>query len=315
MAATLPMMSWMTSLADATRARALRLLQRHELTVAELCSVLQLPQSTVSRHLKVLADGDWVQRRREGTSSLYRMAIDELEPAARRLWLLVREQAELDKHAAGDDKRLQRVLAERQTRSQAFFASAAGQWDKMRHELFGERFDLQGLVGLLDPTWVVGDLGCGTGQIAESLAPFVKQVVAVDNTAAMLTAARKRLKNFDNIDLRTGDLAALPIDDNTLDAATIYLVLHHLSDPAAVLTEVRRALKPGGRVLLVDMVQHDREEYRRQMGHVWLGFTEKQITGWLDDAGFDSPRYIPLPIEPTAKGPALFAATAVKKGC
>ena len=304
-----PMISWMTSLADATRGRILRLLERCELTVAELCAVLQMPQSTVSRHLKVLADDQWVQRRREGTSSLYRMVSDELDPAARRLWLLVREQT---RHDQADDQRLQRVLAERQTRSQEFFSSAAGQWDKLRHDLFGQRFDLQALPGLLDAEWTVGDLGCGTGQITESLAPFVKQVIAVDNGAAMLTAARKRLKDHDNIDLRQGDLAALPIDDNTLDAAVIYLVLHHLSDPPVVLSEVRRALRPAGRVLIVDMTEHDREEYRQQMGHIWLGFSEKKITAWLKDAGFTQPRYTPLSIEPTAKGPALFAATAMK---
>lgn len=303
------MISWMTSLADATRGRILRLLERCELTVAELCAVLQMPQSTVSRHLKVLADDQWVQRRREGTSSLYRMVSDELDPAARRLWLLVREQT---RHDQADDQRLQRVLAERQTRSQEFFSSAAGQWDKLRHDLFGQRFDLQALPGLLDAEWTVGDLGCGTGQITESLAPFVKQVIAVDNGAAMLTAARKRLKDHDNIDLRQGDLAALPIDDNTLDAAVIYLVLHHLSDPPVVLSEVRRALRPAGRVLIVDMTEHDREEYRQQMGHIWLGFSEKKITAWLKDAGFTQPRYTPLSIEPTAKGPALFAATAMK---
>lgn len=303
------MMAWMTSLADATRARILRLLERCELTVAELCAVLQLPQSTVSRHLKVLADGEWVQRRREGTSSLYRMISDELDPAARRLWLLVREQAQ---HDEADAQRLQRVLAERQTRSQAFFSSAAGQWDKLRHDLFGQRFDLQALPGLLDASWIVGDLGCGTGQITESLAPFVKRVIAVDSGGAMLTAARKRLSDHDNIDLRQGDLAALPIDDRTLDAAVIYLVLHHLSDPATVLREVHRALKPAGRVLIVDMTEHDREEYRQQMGHVWLGFNDKKITAWLKEAGFTQSRYIPLPIEPAAKGPALFAATAVR---
>lgn len=312
MQAASPMLSWMSSLADATRARILRVLERGELTVAELCAVLQLPQSTVSRHLKVLADDQWVQRRREGTSSLYRMVADALDPAARRLWLLLREQGAGDAIVEQDAQRLQRVLVERQTRSQAFFSSAAGQWDKLRTELFGERFDLHALAGLLDSDWTVGDLGCGTGQITEALAPFVKKVVAIDSGGAMLTAARKRLKPFDNVELRAGDLAALPIDDATLDAAVVYLVLHHLSDPAIVLREVHRVLKPGGRVLLVDMTRHDREEYRQQMGHVWFGFDEKQLTAWLRDAGFIQPRYIPLPIEPTAKGPALFAASGKK---
>ncbi|MBI1369658.1 MAG: metalloregulator ArsR/SmtB family transcription factor [Planctomycetes bacterium] len=306
------MMNWMTALADVTRARVLRLLERHELTVAELCAVLQLPQSTVSRHLKVLADDRWVSRRREGTSSLYRMASDELEPTARRLWNLVREQSEFYASAEQDDQRLASVLAERQTRSQAFFSSAAGQWDKLRTDLFGERFDLVGLAGLLDAQWIVGDLGCGTGQIAAAVAPFVKEVIAVDSAPAMITAAKKRLAAFDNIELRRGDLASLPIDDGVLDAATIYLVLHHISDPAAAMVEVARVLKLGGRVLIVDMLKHDREEYRQQMGHVWLGFDAKKITGWLTDAGLTDARFIPLPIEPAAKGPALFAASAMK---
>jgi len=131
MAAAPAMLTWMSSLADATRARTLRLIERHELTVADLCAVLQLPQSTVSRHLKVLADDGWVAARPEGTSRLYRMTLDRLDPAARRLWALVREQAAGMRAAAQDDQRLAAVLSERQARSQAFFSSAAGEWDQV----------------------------------------------------------------------------------------------------------------------------------------------------------------------------------------
>src|SRR5882672_6349972 len=131
--ATAPaMLDWMTSLADPTLARALRLVERHELTVADLCAVLQLPQSTVSRHLKVLADDGWVAARPEGTSRLYRMTLEMLDPAARRLWVLLREQTARTPVAAQDDRRLGAILAQRQTRSQAFFSSAAGQWDRLR---------------------------------------------------------------------------------------------------------------------------------------------------------------------------------------
>src|SRR5690349_10647565 len=141
MAAAPSVLGWMSSLGDATRARALRLVERRELTVADLCAVLQLPQSTVSRHLKVLGDDGWVAARRDGTSRLYRMPTEHLDPAARRLWSLVREQVAPAAVAAHDDQRLATVLAERQTRSQAFFGSAAGQWDRLRREMFGERFD------------------------------------------------------------------------------------------------------------------------------------------------------------------------------
>ncbi|MDX2171026.1 MAG: metalloregulator ArsR/SmtB family transcription factor, partial [Deltaproteobacteria bacterium] len=176
-AATSPIFGWMASLADATRARMLRLVERHELAVAELCTVLQLPQSTVSRHLKVLVDDGWLAARSEGTSRFYRLALADLDPAARRLWALLREQTGQGGVAEQDERRLASVLAGRRTRSQAFFGSAAGQWDRLRREMCGERFDLAALAGLLDDSGTVGALGCGTGQMAEPLAPFVRQVI------------------------------------------------------------------------------------------------------------------------------------------
>jgi ArsR family transcriptional regulator len=305
-----PVLSWMSSLGDATRLRILRLVERHELTVAELCAVLQMPQSTVSRHLKVLADDGWVAARPEATSRLYRMDVDALESAARRLWSLLREQTAGLPVAAQDDRRVASVLAERQTPSQAFFSSAAGQWDRLRREMFGERFDALGLLGLLDPTWTVGDLGCGTGQIAEALAPFVAKVVAVESSRAMLRAARRRVAGLDNVELRSGELQALPVEDASLDAAVACLVLHHVADPQAVLRETARALRPDGRLLLVDMLPHEHVEYRQQMGHVWLGFEPERTLGWLTEAGFGEGRVVPLPPAAQARGPALFAAAA-----
>jgi ubiquinone/menaquinone biosynthesis C-methylase UbiE len=305
-------MGWMTSLADATRARILRLVERHELTVVDLCAILQLPQSTVSRHLKVLADEGWVTFRPDGTSRLYRMGLDGLDPAARRLWGLLREQTARTSVAAQDDHRLAATLADRQTRSQAFFSSAAGRWDRLRREMFGDRFEVYAIAGLLDAGWVVGDLGCGTGQIAEALAPFVRQVIAVDRSRAMLKAARQRLASVPNVELRPGALEALPIADATLDAAIVCLVLVHLPEPPAVLRDVARVLRRGGRLLVIDMLAHDRREYERQMGHVWLGFEPVQMATWLEEAGFEGARMQPLPPARHATGPALFAAVARK---
>lgn len=208
---------------------------------------------------------------------------------------------------------MQAALAERRTKSQEFFSSSAGQWDRVREDLFGDRFHLAALAALASPDAVFGDLGCGTGQVSAALAPFVARVVGVDSSAAMLQAARRRLHGLTNVDLRRGDIEALPIDDARLDAATLMLVLHHLPEPARALADVARVLKPGGRVVLVDMLPHDRETYRQQMGHVWLGFSEEQIAHLLDDAGFERTRVVALPPDARAKGPALFVATGEKR--
>ena len=303
-------LGWMGSLAEPTRARALRLLDGRELTVADLCAVLRAPQSTVSRHLKVLADDGWILVRPEGTSRLYRMASSALDPAARRLWALLREQTSRTAVAGEDDRRLDRVLAERRTRSQAFFRSSAGQWEKLRRELFGNRFDAVALAAWLEETWVVGDLGCGNGQMAELIAPFVDRVIAVERSSAMLASARRRLASHANVELRQGELEALPIDDGALDAVVLGLVLHHVADPGDVLREAARVLRPGGRVLIVDMAKHDRAEYAQQMGHVWLGFEPAKLVEWLEAADFEAARVRSLPAESAARGPGLLVATA-----
>ena len=302
----------LSALADATRSRILLLLERRELTVSEICAVVQLPQSTVSRHLKALADTGWVSARSESTSNVYTMT-RELDPSTRRLWLLVREQVGPTPAAVQDQRRLQSALAERGTKSREFFSSSAGQWDRMRDELFGDRFHLAAFAAFADASWVVGDLGCGTGQVSAALAPFVERVVAVDGSAAMLQAAKRRLHGLANVDLRRGEIEALPIDDARLDAATLMLVLHHIPEPPKALAEVARVLKPGGRIMLVDMLSHDRESYRQQMGHVWLGFSDDQITGLLTEAGFDAIRIVELAPDARSKGPGLFVATGQKQ--
>jgi ArsR family transcriptional regulator len=126
----------------------------------------------------------------------------------------------------------------------------------------------------------------------------------------MLDAARRRLEDRSNVDLRQGDLEALPLAAGELDAAMLSLVLHYSPDPARALTEVARVVRPGGRVLLVDMLPHEREEYQQQMGHVWLGFSEKQMSRFLSGTGFDDIRMRALPADPDAKGPSLFATVA-----
>jgi ArsR family transcriptional regulator len=299
-------------LSDITRSRILLLLDRHELTVSELCAILQMPQSTVSRHLKALGEDNWIASRSEGTSHLYTMGREALDSASGRLWVLVREQVSVTAAASQDQLRLQGVLAERRTKSQEFFASVAGQWDRLREELFGARFDLASLGALAEPNWTAGDLGCGTGKVTAVLAPFVACVIAVDESAAMLESAEQRLERFGNVALRRGTLEALPIEDRSLDLAMLVLVLHYVAEPQKVLAEASRVLRPGGRLLVVDMLPHDREGYQQQMGHVWLGFSEELTRRLLRDAGLTPSKIFALPPDSRAKGPALFVARAEK---
>lgn len=306
--------SQLQALADATRGRLLLLLERQELTVGELCAALHLPQSTASRHLKVLADDGWVQPRAEGASRLYRMAAAELDPAARKLWQVVREQVAASPAAHRDAERLRGVLASRRAESEKFFATAAGQWDRMRDELFGARTELLPLPALLDPCWTVADLGCGTGQLTQQIAPFVRQVIAVDASAAMLRTAKARLAGLANVEIRRGELEALPIEASAVDLACLVLVLPYVAEPGAVIAEAARALKPGGRLLVTDLMPHERAEYRQTMGHQRLGVTESDMQRCMADAGLTTARYVALPLATEARGPRLFTAAASKPG-
>ena len=233
-----------------------------------------------------------------------------MDTSARDLWALTR--VEIDKSPARhlDLERLQSVLAQRRSRSREFFDESSDRWDEIRDELYGSHFYLFALIGLLPPEWTAADLGCGTGTVAEALAPFVRRVVGVDASASMLELAGRRLERFDNVDLVPGELESLPLDDGSVDVATMMLVLHHIEHPEAAISEAARCLRPGGRILIVDMMPHDRAEYRMDRGHVWLGFSETEINEYLSAAGFDAGRFQAIPPAPEAKGPNLFAVSA-----
>src|SRR5215831_14253592 len=139
----------LTVLSDVIRVRMLAVLEGRELTVSELCDVVQLPQSTVSRHLKTLADGEWVTSRRDGTRRLYTLPLDDVDASARRLWEVVREQSESSATLAQDERRLKQVLTRRRTQSEAFFSSSAGQWDRLREDLFGPASHLRAMAALI----------------------------------------------------------------------------------------------------------------------------------------------------------------------
>ncbi len=298
-------------LGDLARLRLLRLLAREELSVGELARALQTPQSTISRHLKLLHDHGWATKRSVGTASLYQLG-DPLPPGADALWTTAQRVLEQDPVLRDDDDRLAEVLAARRTDSQAFFGRVAGAWDDLRTQMYGETFTVDALLNLVGADLVAADLGCGTGNAAEMLAPVVRKVIAVDREPAMLEAARKRLANQDNVDFRQGELTGLPIEDGEVDATLTVLVLHHVDTPEAAVAEMARVLKPGGRALIVDMAPHNRDEYRHTMGHQHLGFAEDEVRGWAEACGLTLTSYRRLRPDPEGRGPALFAATLRK---
>jgi len=304
----------LASLAEPVRLRMLRVLEGEELSVRELASVVQLPQSTVSRHLKILGECGWLTKRQAGTATYHRVVLDDLSVTPRSLWVSLRAglTEQLGNEAAEDDRRVRAVINERMTDSASFFGRMAGGWDDVRQELFGRGFTADALLSLIRPDWVVADLGCGTGNAAAHLAPVCERVIAIDQSEPMLEAAQKRLIDTPNVEFRAGDLGSLPLGDASVDAAVCVLVLHHMDDPGAVLSEAARVLRTdrgGGVLLAVDMTEHDRDEYRSTMGHAHLGFGDRDLEDMLSARGFGRVRVRHLPAQIGATGPGLCAAS------
>ena len=307
-----PVLARLGSLADPARLRLLALLEREELGVGELAEIVQLPQSSVSRHLKLLAEQGWIVSRSERTANLYRIADGELDEGARRLWELTRDELGAWPALEHDRLRLEGRLAARGADSRRFFAGVAGEWQRLRRELYGERFTEAALAALLPADWTVADLACGTGDVAVRLAPRVARVVGVDHSPEMLAAARTRAQGLANVELHDGALEALPLDDASCDAALLLLALTHVDEPSRATGEMARILKPGGRAVIVDLLRHDRDDFRRQLGQVRNGFAADELATLLAGAGLDAVTCATLPPEPVAKGPALLLATGTK---
>ncbi|MEO8504917.1 MAG: metalloregulator ArsR/SmtB family transcription factor [Acidobacteriota bacterium] len=305
-----PLVARFTALADPARLRLLHLLAGGEYAVAEIAEVLQMPQSSVSRHLKMLADQGWIAARRDGPANLYRVYEKDLVPAARRLWQWTREETASWTELDQDRARAAAVVAARRTDPATFFAGVAGEWERLRAELYGDRFTLSALIALLPRQWVVADLACGSGAVSAELAPHVRQVIAVDHSPEMIRAAKRATHGLANVDLRRGELEALPVQGGSCDAALMLVALTHVADPGPVLLEMARVVKPGGRLVIVDLMRHDREDFRRRMGQVRLGFQPKELTALLAAAGCEHIDVRPLAPAASAKGPALLLATA-----
>jgi SAM-dependent methyltransferase len=297
----------LSALNDCARLRVLRLVSLHELSVGELSDVLQLPQSTVSRHLKQLLDTNFVSRRTVGTTGLYRIS-ETMERKTKELWTIAQRNWGDLPNANEDDSRLTSVLAQRHTDSKNFFKNASGAWETLRSDLYGFNFTPVALLSLLDPTLIVVDIGCGIGNAASIIAPFVKGVVGIDRESAMLAEAEQRPDLASNISFVEGDALQLPLENNSANVAMFCLVLHHIEDTTRALQEAKRVLGKNGRIVIIDMQEHMHDEYRHTMGHVHLGFSELNLQTAAKNCGLNVLQYHKLCPDMNASGPSLFVA-------
>jgi len=304
---------------QSTRLRILRLVSRQELAVNELVEALGLPQSRISRHLAVLRHAGLVQDRREGNWVYYRLDADQLDPLARRIWEALRS-SQPDAALFPDDlDRLKDTLAKRQVRSQAYFDAVLTEWDRIRRNYIDEALSSSVLSSLVRPDALAVDVGTGTGELLVALAETAGKVIGVDRSQKMLELCKRRLERSGvrNVELRRGEADDLPVADAECDAALSSMLLHHLSDPAAGVREMARVVRPGGKVVVSDLVKHDYDWTREIMADVWLGFDQQQIHHWFTAAGLTDVEYsstaVSSPLEPDSR-PKLgaFIATGIK---
>lgn len=283
---------------DETRWRLVRLLARHELNVGELVEILGMGQSRISRHLRILAEAGLVQVRRDGLWAFYRAGEDA---PARGFLAAVEAVAAADPdgeagEATRDLERAKAVLRHRVQATRTFFDSVALKWERLRTEILGE-FDLAGAI--LDAAVVEGagpdvavDLGCGTGDLLQALAGKVRLAIGVDNSPGMIETARARFGTDPHVSLRIGELEHLPLRDGEADFAVLSLVLHHCSDPVAVVAEAGRALRPKGRLLVAEFDRHGLERMRTEYGDHRLGIAREEMRRFFEQGGFRLDREI-----------------------
>ncbi len=275
--------------AEPTRLRLLALLSEAELTVTELVTILGQSQPRISRHLKLLVEAGLVERHREGAWAFFFIAPGGPVAALVRD-ILSRLPAE-DETRTADRVRLAEVRRARAEQAARYFAAHAANWDELRAlHLPEERVEavIADLIGEA-PLHAVLDLGTGTGRMLELLAPHASRAVGVDQSPQMLALARARLEKagLRNVQLRQGDIYALPVERDFYDLVIIHQVLHYLDEPARAVREAARALRPSGRLLIVDFAPHAEESLRELHAHRRLGFSGDEVAGLMQDAGLE----------------------------
>lgn len=295
----------LSALIHPSRTRIFRLLNQEELTAGEVTRITQGAQSTTSRHLKLLTESSWLVNRRVGNTIIFSVSTT-LNDSDRALWQSLEQ--ELQDRWPDDALRLATILRERHPHSRDYFGRLGARWEEIRKELYGETSLTCLAFSMLPKNLTVADLGCGSGHVLALLAMQVNKVIGIDREPAMIESALSKTSSFDNVEVRQGQLEDPPLSKGEIDIALLNLVLHLVESPAQVLKAVGQSLNENGQVLLLDMLTHDREEYRQSMGHISLGFSKDELLQLAEQAGLYLQSYQALPIDLTATGPALFIA-------
>ena len=293
--------------AEATRVRILLVLSHGEFNVRELTQILGQSQPRVSRHLKLMAEAGLVTRHKEGNWVLFRLREENLGGALSRAIVGLLPGA--DQELARDLARLDDVRAARAEAASRYFSDNAARWDELR-SLYVKEEDVEAAMLRLmggDPIRLLVDLGTGTGSVLKSFAATAGQAIGIDSSRAMLAIARANMDRLSarHIQVRHGDLYALPFADASADAVTIHQVLHYLDDPGRALNEAARILEPGGRLLIADFAPHELEQLREQHAHRRLGVAAEHLAQWLQRAGLSLVHHDILPPPWRKESPGL----------
>jgi ArsR family transcriptional regulator len=270
-------------LADPTRLRLLLLLQQEELTVAELQEALGMGQSRISAHLAQLKQARLVRDRRAGKNIYYALAVEKDNALQNIVQACAREIPE----TAADRTALKLVLRKRQDKARDYFNKLAGKFGRSYCPGRTWKGVSHLLLSLLGPI-TVADLGAGEGTLAQMLAKHARKVIAVDNSEKMVAFGKSlaRKHGFGNLEYKLGDIENPPIAAGSVDLALFSQALHHASNPARALAAAHRILKRGGRVAILDLLQHNFEDARKLYADLWLGFSEVELDRMLKEAGF-----------------------------
>ena len=273
-------------LADPTRSRILHLLHRGELAVGELQEILGLPQSRISTHLALLRKAQLVNDRRDGKKSFYSLARDLPVSIAGIVDAALAASARESKSAA-DQRSLQRIIEKRRQKAEQHFNLVA---DRLgRNYCPGRSWEAIGqMLFLLTPRVRIADLGAGDGTLSRLLARQAESVHCVDNSPRMVQVGRALAKkeHLRNLTYILGNIEKVPLPDRSIDLALLSQALHHAENPRLALAEAFRILKPGGRLLILDLRAHRFEKARELYADRWLGFKENELHDWIEEAGF-----------------------------